>query len=197
MNNPIIIGISGKPGSAKNYFSFKLIQEIRYQGYIIDKVSLTTALYQEVNQIIDDIKSKIIITDFIIKHNMTVEEANLLYQLVFPNDVGDKNPEYGYNRRNETVRKTLTLVGSTIRRAQNENYWIEKLFNQPTHADFLIFTDMRFPNEADYVNKHDGITIRAEINKHWVAATQTANDGYKYSEEGMNDQHKSLLGHSY
>ncbi len=191
-NKPKLIGISGKPGSAKNYFSFKLIQEFRHLGYSIEKVSIPTGLYVEANHIVNQIKAGMLPTTIAFENNLTTDQAATLFELA-SGDLGVRNPEWGYNRRNENFRKILDELGTNIRRAQDPNYFLNQILETPTKADFLIFTDMRFPNEADHVNLTGGITLRAEVNEHWTSQTKTATDGYKYTTEGINNPSETAL----
>lgn len=182
----MLIGISGKPGSGKNGFSFKIIQELRYQDYSVEKVSLAKGIYEETNKLIEAVALGTDLVGF----DLSAQQADHLTALL-QNDLGPKHPEWGYNRRNEFYRKAMSFLALT-RRDQDENYWLRQMEKSISKVDFAVFTELRFPNEANYVNQN-GITIRADIHPDWVNATKTDQDGWKYSAEGMNDPTETAL----
>jgi hypothetical protein len=64
----------------------------------------------------------------------------------------------------EPVRRLLQWWGTDFRRAENPNYWVEKAEQQAHWADMdgklPVFTDARFPNEADMIVRNGGIIVR-------------------------------------
>lgn len=181
--SPFLVGFSGYPGSAKNHFSFKLMQELRFQGYRVHKGSLAAPLYEEVNELVDSVQAAQSIEHL----NIPKEWMDQVLTLA-SGDVGEKHSEYGYSRRNENIRKLLSLLGGVIREEQDPLYLMKKMVTStPEGKDFLLFTDLRLPAQADYTVEH-GVAVRCEVNEHWVAATtEGAADGYKYSEAAKAD----------
>ena len=184
MSTPFLVGFSGKPGSAKNHFSFKLMQELRFQGYTVHKGSLAASLYADVNRIIDQVQ----VGDETVLAEVKIPEVhrNAVLELA-AGLVGERNPVWGYSRRNENVRRLLALLGGTIRREQDELYLLRQMVANAPAKDFILFTDMRYPAEAAYTSEH-GAALRCDVNEHWVKSTsEGATDGYKYSAAGMAD----------
>jgi len=181
-----LIGISGKPGSEKMVYAFKIIQELRFHGYKTHLVSLAEPLYKEFNEIADQIKIYGQDADYIVK-NYSLEAKGLeLYKLLKENNLGEKSPVYGYSRRNEFVRKGLSMLGSEIRREQDPDYFIKKLTKNLPEGDFGVLIDLRYPNEADFINDNDGIVLRA------LRDFESEHGGYKY-QQGMNDPTETSL----
>jgi hypothetical protein len=190
MSAPFLVGFSGKPGSAKNHFSFKLMQELRFQGYTVHKGSLAASLYEDVNTLIDGVQRgrDDVLTDV----NIPDEHVEAVLELA-GGDVGERNPEWGYSRRNESVRKLLALLGGTIRQQQDPLYLLHEMVGRAPDKDFILFSDLRYPAEADYTSEH-GAAVRCEVNEHWVASTTEGQaDGYKYSAAGLQDPTETAL----
>jgi len=194
-----IISISGKPGAAKNYFSSSLMEDLQKRGYTVAIASFAKPLYTELNLFIDrfheleDLNSNLINETLSKEFSLSSVEVAKLTALFDRNLIGERNPEWGYNRRNENIRKGLDLLGLDIRRNQNENYWLNKFSHTVPDTDFVIVSDIRFPNEADWVNDHFGVVIRAEINPRWTEANATNEDGFKYSKENLESPLESAL----
>lgn len=188
-----LIGISGKPGSNKMFYAFRIIRELRIRGYNTELISLAKPLYKELNCIADDI----------VEHNKNAkqisakynlgEKGSELYNFLNPEYLGEKNLEYGYSRRNENFRKALELLGTGIRREQDEDYYIKKLVNKTVNEkiDFGVLIDMRFPNEADYIMMNGGMTIRVN-----VFDNDDVSGGYKYT-QGKNSFVENALDNYY
>jgi hypothetical protein len=56
-------------------------------------------------------------------------------------------------------RALLQDLGMAARR-YNPNHWIEELHSICGRKRFLVYTDVRFQNEADYVREQGGIVVR-------------------------------------
>ena len=56
-------------------------------------------------------------------------------------------------------RALLQDLGMAARR-YNPNHWIEELHSIYDRKRFLVYTDVRFQNEADYVREQGGIVVR-------------------------------------
>ena len=57
------------------------------------------------------------------------------------------------------IRPFLVCWGTEIRRAQNEDYWIEALEQTMDDETLYIITDLRFVNELHWIKKNSGVTI--------------------------------------
>lgn len=189
------IGISGKPGSNKMFFAFRIIQELKFHGYNAQWVRLTDPLYQEFNAIADFAKNDNENIDDIVNTWELGPQGYEFVENLRNSDLGEKNPVFGYNRRVEAVRKGLTFLAVDIRREQNPDYFINKLAEKYEEIEgFGILTDLRFVNEAEYINAHDGLTIRVE------SLDEDSSGGYKYQEgktsvaETALDNYSSFFG---
>lgn len=174
-----IIGISGKPGSNKMFYAFRIIRELRLRGYTTDWISLAKPLYDELNHIADQVENEEGIEKIIKENNLDIRGFKLI-ELLNPELIGEKNPEYGYSRRNKYFRAAMSVLGTEIRREQDPEYFLKKLDEQTKNLEFAVLTDLRFPNEADYISLNHGMTIRVNVfNK------ENKDGGYKYN-EGLN-----------
>ncbi len=59
----------------------------------------------------------------------------------------------------KSPRTILIEVGNLIRQVYPET-WIESLFGNTDDVDIMIIRDLRYPNEAEAVHKHNGLCIR-------------------------------------
>lgn len=57
------------------------------------------------------------------------------------------------------IRPFLVFWGTQIRRKNNENCWIEALEKQLSPDTLTIVSDIRYPNEADWIKNNNGILI--------------------------------------
>lgn len=70
----------------------------------------------------------------------------------------------------EPVRWLLQNYGTEFRRAQDEDYWVNKVKNNLIHADFVedadlvAITDLRFANEAQLVRDFGGMVVEVQSN---------------------------------
>jgi hypothetical protein len=63
-----------------------------------------------------------------------------------------------------TVREVLQVVGTDIfRNMLMDNVWVSIPFNKDyKDTNVVIITDVRFPNEVNFINKYGGVVIRLE-----------------------------------
>ena len=69
--------------------------------------------------------------------------------------------EFGWDgQKNERGRTLLQDLGMAARK-YNANFWIEQIRNWPSWKNVpIVFTDVRFQNEADFVRSKGGIVVR-------------------------------------
>jgi hypothetical protein len=184
-----IIGISGKIGSGKNYLAEKLMQELESLGHTIAESSFAGGLRAELNRIIKTIKVEVlegnngeaIIEKVKTMYNLTKDEASLMYSCLI-NDIVHIDG-LNANSRTESIRRALQILGTDIRRNQDHDYWVKMFFQHVPDADFVLVTDVRFPNEADAILHHDGILLRLELSQEIIDERTKSRDGILYSEE--------------
>ena len=67
------------------------------------------------------------------------------------------------------IRKLLQWWGTELRRAEDPNYWVKKAeqdaLAQERRGFVPVFTDVRFPNEADMIKDHGGVLIKVLADK--------------------------------
>lgn len=195
------IGISGKPGSVKTRYRFKIVQELRYHGYTVEICSLAEALYREINALIEDLHAleDLLASDsqyraLAVKYSIPAKDQKKVFDLLQRDGLGDKNPHYGYSRRHPNMRKALSTYAQIIRYERGEDYWIDKMARSVDSAfDFAVFTDLRFPNEAQWLMDNDGLALRVDVDVEQVIAQYGETGGYKYSRAGMSDPTETAL----
>jgi hypothetical protein len=67
--------------------------------------------------------------------------------------------QHGMTEKNAPL---LQRIGSE-RRAENPNYWIDKLFESiPANVGLVVITDLRYQNEAQAIKDRNGVTVRVD-----------------------------------
>lgn len=84
------------------------------------------------------------------------------------------------------VRGLLQRLGTEVGRNMfGKNFWVDQAMKEARQYEKVVFTDVRFINEADTIINHGGKVIRIErpgfgpINNH---ISETNMDGYSFSE---------------
>ena len=90
---------------------------------------------------------------------------------------------WDYIKDNSDVRRLMQIIGTEIGREMfGQDVWVDMAFKQLEHED-IVFTDVRFPNEADKIRNTGGQVWRVErlnhepINDH---SSETAMDDYAF-----------------
>ena len=80
-----------------------------------------------------------------------------------------------------TPRLALQLMGTEVGRdIFHENFWVLNLENKMRDTDKnYVITDVRFPNEMEFVHKQGGILIEVQrgVKPHWYDIAEKANQG--------------------
>lgn len=194
------IGISGKPGSVKSFFRFKILQELRFHGYTVVTCSLADELYRQINLLIEEVHAldhlnapQSAYKALADAYRIPQRRKGTLFSLVAEEGLGEKHPEYGYSRRNAHMRQALSMFALMLRDVYGPDHLIESMVDHAPDVDFAIFTDLRFPNEADWLNLNEGLPLRVEVDVEAVIAQYGQSGGYKYSREGMNAPTETAL----
>lgn len=194
----LIVGVSGKIGSGKDYLTSKLREALEANGWTTDQTSFAKALKQEVTNIIDYMKANHDIPETTLKQNiaeqfsMTEEQAGWLVDNLSP-ELDD--PDLNGWSRTLGVRSSLQLHGTEIRRSQQPSYWTDLFLEEAKNmdADFVFVSDGRFPNEMDCVVDNAGITFRLEIPEEILEQRRTMRDGIIYTPEQLNHVSETSL----
>jgi len=83
------------------------------------------------------------------------------------NRVADLVDEYGWDvaKANPEVRRLLQVFGTEVgRNLFGENFWIDQAFKRAEEYERVVFSDVRFPNEARAIQQRGGDLWR--INRH-------------------------------
>ena len=114
-------------------------------------------------------------------------------QLAFNGDTFRANTLRGWDeaKKTEEVRRLLQIFGTEIGRSLlGENIWVELATRNLESSKNYVFTDVRFPNEADKIKNLGGLIWRVErpsinaINNH---SSEVALNGYHYDAIITND----------
>lgn len=187
---PVIIGIHGKVGSGRNQFSYEILKELNYQQYTAAKVSLLTSLYKEATSICDDILTSQDNHTITTRHNIQ-EPLLTRIRTLTEAGLGPRDPEFGYYRGQDNYRQILDLI-STYRRHNNPNYYIQEMVKTAPPVEFLVFSNLKYPNEAAWVRQNNGFLIKVEPRPRWQKATATSEDGRKYAEGRQTESETAL-----
>ncbi len=163
----MIIGISGYARSGKDTVASFLVEEHGFKRLAFA----------------DPIK------EFTLKINPIIEGQLRLQDVV---------QMYGWEvaKSKEEVRRLLQETGMAARIMFGEDFWVEQAFAGADPSEDYVISDVRFPNEADYIRDLAGAVWRinrwgvAPINKH---ASEVAMDMYPFDYVIDNDGPLSKL----
>ena len=163
----MIIGISGYARSGKDTVASYLVEEHGFK-----RLAFADA-----------------IREFILKINPILHDGFRLNETV---------KMYGWEiaKSKDEVRRLLQETGMTARLMFGEDFWVEQAFAHADPTQDYVISDVRFPNEADYIKDLAGAVWRinrwgvAPINKH---ASEVAMDMYEFDYVIDNDGPLSKL----
>jgi hypothetical protein len=107
--------------------------------------------------------------------------------------VEDLVNEYGWEvaKSNAEVRRLLQVFGTEVgRKLFGETFWIDQAFKRANEYERVVFSDVRFPNEAHAIEQKGGEVWR--INRHNHSAvnghtSEHAMDNYMFKHVIYND----------
>lgn len=196
-----IILISGKIDSGKNTFAKFLGEELKNNGnsVVFDLFAKDVKdncsedfreLCQYINNEVRQIKG--MVTNEFYKLNGLLKSYGIQNN-ISPKNILKKLSELTTNKNNFYEDKTdfarilLQIYGTDIfRNRVDDNYWIDRLknrINSESHAQYIIITDVRFPNEINELYSDDWELIVINIkrnnrNKHHNHTSETSLDGF-------------------
>lgn len=80
----------------------------------------------------------------------------------------------------KTIRQLQQEIGQSFRNMFGPDVWVSLAFKEARKHKLVVFTDVRYPNEADAIRKAGGIVIRLKrdgVEKD-LHESETALDGY-------------------
>jgi cytidylate kinase len=184
-----IIGVSGKIGTGKNYLAQKISTHLRSMGYTTSEGSFAQSLKQELDEIIKFLNASFKngtdynshIADFSKKIKMSQKDIKMLIEII-EKDVKNDSAVNAHSRK-KSIRVALQRLGTEVRRSKDEDYWVKAFHKDLPKTDFVLVTDVRFPNEADSIKDKNGIVIRLEIPEEVIAERVQHRDGIQYPED--------------
>lgn len=195
----VIIGISGKIGSGKDYLTGKLVKHLQTLNYTTDRTSFATPLKAELNQVISHIRENHGSTDEeiadIINRDMDMGYENAYYLVQLLREEVTTNLELTAYSRTLKIRTGLQDLGTKIRRTQNPDYWTEKFLEtvEASAADYMFVSDARFPNEMNTVINNHGVALRLDISPEILQERRHKRDGVTYTDEQINHISETAL----
>jgi len=198
-----IVGISGKIGAGKDYLGSHLITELEARGFTAGNVSFAYPLKNQLNQIIADMLTvdlpnlttgyTLAVKNLSTHHNVPMRKMMHLTGLLIEELQADLTL-HAY-ARTPGIRSALQYLGTNIRRAQDDHYWV-KLFLagiREQTVDFAVVTDVRFPNEANAIRDHGGYLLRLEVPVEIILDQTRNRDGLTYTAEQLNHDSELAL----
>lgn len=172
MDIPPIIGFSGKIASGKTTTA-AAVMNLLYHDYGLNylRISFGSALRDEVDEILD------------YAHHMEYDPGTRLDTYTRIRDV-DKNVVdtvvHTLRKHSNPRRAAMQLWGTSVRRGNNNNYWVDRVFDSiPACNPMVIVDDVRFVNEAERIHSVGGVLVRLEVNpavqKHRLSSTRGKN----------------------
>lgn len=109
--------------------------------------------------------------------------VDVLYEPVVSGDATSST------QRTSEVRKALQLWGTEVRRAQNEQYWVDAFIESASKSRLsTVCDDVRFPNEANAILERGFPVVRIEVPESVRAERLKGRDGAKVN---LASQHAS------
>lgn len=179
----LIIGLGHRARQGKNTLA-DYIKEMYGNKYYIRLYSFAEELKREVNEIYEKHGNWDDAFTYINKqvegglpHWVTIQAGELL-------DMTDPLCPYGKQR-------TLLQFWGTYRREISPNYWVKKVASKlkqdEEEIQVAVITDVRFPNEFNWIKSFDrsGITVKVErtgyeVNENNEHISEKALDGYDF-----------------
>lgn len=139
----IVVGLSGYSGAGKDS-----VADILVENYGFTKMAFATGL-----------KAKVEILDPILGYHKEfccdncapeIEEVRLSTLLAYGMTQEEIKRDFMYGPE---LRRVWQYVGTDLFRAEDEDYWVKQAAEEMAEspAERIVFTDVRFENEADYI----------------------------------------------
>jgi hypothetical protein len=126
----MIIGIHGKIGSGKSTLTQKLVSGLNENGILAEERYFAKVL-KEMHELLTGYAG------------YTQEEKNIYMD------------EYGF-----TVGEGLQKIGDGLRATYDKDVWLKAAMKDLIPGEVYIFSDVRYPNEANEIKQKGGILIK-------------------------------------
>lgn len=203
-----IIGFSGKMGSGKD--TVAPIVSDAVTRHSAKHLFFSVHLKNEVNDIIRLIGAGANLTETagIVAREMGVstDDADEVVGLLY--DPVRKNPTLSAFDRTVVTRKVAQVWGTGVRRAQDENYWVDKAVVDiirsiesypdkgslsPSNPLVVYITDARFPNEIDALVEIGAYAARLNVSPEQQRRRILSRDGLEVSDEQLSHLSETAL----
>lgn len=155
----------------------KTIQNVSFGGLIRQEIDDTLSYYKNVDR-----KQSLEV------FNASLKEVETLYSII---------KDQSAFVRSEESRKALQFWGTEVRRKQDPNYWINRMFeyviNTISENVSINITDARFPNEVDLVEDLGGKVIRLEISRDLQKVRIKERDGIEVEDSAFDHISETIL----
>lgn len=155
----------------------KTIQNVSFGGLIRQEIDDTLSYYKNV----DKKESLEVLND-------NLKDVETLYSII---------KDQSAFVRSEESRKALQFWGTEVRRKQDPNYWINRMFeyviNTISENVSINITDARFPNEVDLVEDLGGKVIRLEISRDLQKVRIKERDGIEVEDSALDHISEIIL----
>lgn len=154
-NAPRLIGLTGANGAGKDTVASMLAGLIRSSDQKTAVLAFADALYEEVAQAFG-------VTVERLKHRTTKETPSFEFRLVECKDEAFRNRfEMELWREHRSPRQILQWWGTEYRRAQQPDYWVQRLQDKAAEMaaagiTHIIVSDVRFADEAAAIRTMGG-----------------------------------------
>lgn len=155
----------------------KTIQNVSFGGLIRQEIDDTLSYYKNVDR-----KQSLEV------FNDNLKDVETLYSII---------KDQSAFVRSEESRKALQFWGTEVRRKQDPNYWINRMFeyviNTISENVSINITDARFPNEVDLVEDLGGKVIRLEISRDLQKVRIKERDGIEVEDSALDHISEIIL----
>jgi hypothetical protein len=192
-----LLAISGKKGSGKDTFTAALADELSQPFTIYAFAYALKAQAQDIFDIIGylvarDYTEDMIVNDLIQNYTLwnipfiTKNMHELVQGITADLKQGITPDSY---KRSPGAWRGLQLLGTDIRRRQDDNYWVKltvsHIINQLAQGTSVYISDVRFPNEISSLEYFDAPTIRMHVTPEVQKQRLLGRDGTMPSEEAL------------
>lgn len=193
-----LVSVSGKIGAGKDTIAPIIIDILGQTDNSVHEF-FAKPLKEEVNEVIDIIKSTSNVGDAIAKtiidmsvtEQMAVDTVNFIYEDV------RSNPEVNTYNRTLGIRSALQYWGTEVRRTQDPQYWVKKAIGSTLEllaaGKSVYVTDARFENEIDAIVKIGGVTVRLNMSDKEQERRILARDGVEVTNAARNHPSETAL----
>ena len=187
--NVVLYAMSGKMGTGKDTIGDKIYEILNKKGFKqIKKVSYSTSIKKEIQDIIDFYKKTNNIKNTAKQFNANPKDITKLLQLLNNNNIYERSVE---------SRLAIQFWGTDVRRKQNKDYWVNKLvelvINYLNENISVFVSDVRFPNEASSITDIGGKIIRLEVPDNIRIQRIVDRDNLTPTHEQLNHASETLL----